>query len=255
MPKPDNPQDFNRYAYVRNSPLKYEDPSGHCPAPPTSTGNVICVAGFIPTKTSEGAPQGWVLYEGDNRGFSSNSTGQSSRFYVWIDADTGKFIGNPDDNVHPTVQLHPPQRWANGGSHAPRDGHNTFYVEKQKSGAIYFTYSVVCAGLFCQGSPGPEGEMVFIPNASGSYNTVGAVEQFPNIEAYHYRNGVLQSPYLFRLQNFSEEERKNNRAYFSTGMNMIDWWRPRKYFESRASGFSPNNSSRSGLGTPTRSAY
>lgn len=28
-PNPANPQDFNRYSYVRNSPLKYTDPTGH----------------------------------------------------------------------------------------------------------------------------------------------------------------------------------------------------------------------------------
>jgi RHS repeat-associated protein len=29
VPNPDNPQDFNRYAYVRNTPLKFIDPTGH----------------------------------------------------------------------------------------------------------------------------------------------------------------------------------------------------------------------------------
>jgi len=29
VPQPGNPQDFNRYSYVRNSPLNYRDPSGH----------------------------------------------------------------------------------------------------------------------------------------------------------------------------------------------------------------------------------
>ena len=29
VPEPGNPQDLNRYAYVRNNPLKYTDPSGH----------------------------------------------------------------------------------------------------------------------------------------------------------------------------------------------------------------------------------
>jgi len=31
VPEPASPSDFNRYAYVRNSPLKYIDPSGHGP--------------------------------------------------------------------------------------------------------------------------------------------------------------------------------------------------------------------------------
>ncbi len=25
-----NPQDLNRYSYVRNNPVRYTDPSGHC---------------------------------------------------------------------------------------------------------------------------------------------------------------------------------------------------------------------------------
>ena len=31
IPNPYNPQDWNRYAYARNNPLKYTDPSGHLP--------------------------------------------------------------------------------------------------------------------------------------------------------------------------------------------------------------------------------
>ena len=30
VPSPGNPQDLNRYTYVRNSPLNSVDPSGHC---------------------------------------------------------------------------------------------------------------------------------------------------------------------------------------------------------------------------------
>ena len=29
VPNPANPQDLNRYAYVRNNPLRYTDPSGY----------------------------------------------------------------------------------------------------------------------------------------------------------------------------------------------------------------------------------
>ncbi len=31
VPQAGNPQDYNRYSYARNNPLKYTDPSGHCP--------------------------------------------------------------------------------------------------------------------------------------------------------------------------------------------------------------------------------
>ena len=32
VPDPTNPQSLNRYSYVLNNPLRYTDPSGHCPA-------------------------------------------------------------------------------------------------------------------------------------------------------------------------------------------------------------------------------
>ncbi|MSP13295.1 MAG: hypothetical protein EXR62_10110 [Chloroflexi bacterium] len=31
VPQPGNPQSLNRYSYVNNNPLRYNDPSGHCP--------------------------------------------------------------------------------------------------------------------------------------------------------------------------------------------------------------------------------
>jgi RHS repeat-associated protein len=34
VPQPGNPQNLNRYSYVRNNPLRYTDPSGHWPIPP-----------------------------------------------------------------------------------------------------------------------------------------------------------------------------------------------------------------------------
>jgi RHS repeat-associated protein len=33
VPSMANPQEFNRYSYVRNNPLRYTDPSGHCAIP------------------------------------------------------------------------------------------------------------------------------------------------------------------------------------------------------------------------------
>ena len=64
---------------------------------------------------------------------------------------------------------------------------------------------------------------MFKPNSSGSYDALGSVETFPNIEAYHWQAGKLLSPYLFRLQNFSEQELESDRASFWTGVKMYDF--------------------------------
>ncbi|WP_232282831.1 RHS repeat-associated core domain-containing protein [Roseiflexus sp. RS-1] len=45
VPEPGNPQSLNRFAYVYNNPLKYTDPSGHCPiCISVAVGTVIDVA-------------------------------------------------------------------------------------------------------------------------------------------------------------------------------------------------------------------
>jgi hypothetical protein len=41
VPRPGDPQSFNRFAYVVNNPLKYVDPSGHEPKEDCDDGNKL----------------------------------------------------------------------------------------------------------------------------------------------------------------------------------------------------------------------
>jgi len=66
VPQPGNPQDFNRYAYVRNSPLNYRDPSGHrlcrdgdCQEPEVPDGWPPSIPGHSSSAPSE--PDWWDL--------------------------------------------------------------------------------------------------------------------------------------------------------------------------------------------------
>jgi RHS repeat-associated protein len=45
VPNPANPQDYNRYAYVRNNPVRYIDPSGHVCSDPDDLWSAGCEGG------------------------------------------------------------------------------------------------------------------------------------------------------------------------------------------------------------------
>jgi hypothetical protein len=48
---PGNPQALNRYAYVQNNPLRYTDPSGHCPICPALPWLVTGLKAFVDAAT------------------------------------------------------------------------------------------------------------------------------------------------------------------------------------------------------------
>jgi RHS repeat-associated protein len=71
------PQNWNRYAYTRNSPVSNRDPNGKCSAPAgLSKGNVgICIEAFIAAPSVRGA-------KGDNRDFAANDPSKTFRVQV-----------------------------------------------------------------------------------------------------------------------------------------------------------------------------
>lgn len=230
VPDPANPQSFNRYSYGYNNPVNFSDPSGHCPSPTGewAEANIICVAGFIPTATSTGIP-GLVYFQGDNRDFSSDSPQDASRFWLWIDVDTGEIV---QSFAHPTQRVSGPNGDPIGNPSSPRNesqnnwvtelllGSNSFSSTLNEDGSITLDYHVVCSDPICNNGLAPNGSITFWPNEYGSFNTTGTVNAFPNLEAYHWQDGELQNNYLFRVQSFSAEERQNGHAewYTSGGM-------------------------------------
>ncbi len=211
IPDPKSPEGLNRYAYVFNNPLKYSDPTGHCPKPPSNSGSVICFEGFIPTRYSTAIP-GLKTYTGDDRSFSSDSCYKCSRFWVWIDTETGN-IGNPEGE--PFVNETCP---ATGDCLQPDKVYNKITSTKNPDSSITVEYEVRCAEQpFC--AFGPEGKVTFTPNKFDNFDTKGKTEAFPNLAAYHYRNGERVST-LFEWEFFSEEERTSGTSKFSTGLNM-----------------------------------
>jgi len=230
VPAPTSPQSLNRYAYGANSPVKYTDPTGHCPAPTLENGyvgggNIICIAAFIPTAESEG-PFG-LIYEGDDRWFSENSGLNESRFWVWIDADSGDIVNS---YIHPTTAVNDlPQVFGRLGGDC--DGRRCTYPQWEwtsdlqsfrlegDSGVIVFGYSVLCSHPTCYVGPGPDGNIAFIPDGDGSYYAAGFTERFPNLEAYYWKDGELQDT-VFRVNHFSQTELTNDKIELETGLNM-----------------------------------
>jgi len=229
VPNPADPQSFNRYSYGLNNPLRYVDPTGHCPAPTSEngyegSGNVLCIAAFIPTSESSG-PLG-LIYTGDAREFSANSGLTDSRFWVWIDADSGEIINR---FVHPTTAVNDLPilgKIFNGEC----DGRNCTYPQPDwtvdfqsalvgEDGVISFNYSVLCSHPTCYLGPGPDGSILLIPDGENSYYAAGLTERFPNLEAYHWENGELVDT-VFRINNFSQAELEADRLSFQSGLNM-----------------------------------
>lgn len=242
VPDPSNPQAYNKYTYVYNSPLNLVDPDGHCPAPTTENGyegngNIICIAAFIPTKYSQG-PLG-LKFLGDDRWFSSNSGLDESRFWAWIDVDTGEIVGS---FIHPTVteyeseilaDLFGGECEANQCTHGQPDFTFKIAVTLTPEGIIIFEYSVLCSHPTCYLGPGLDGIIAFVPNGNGSYDAIGLTEPFPNLEAYYWEQGELQDT-LFNINNFSQEELDNDILNLESSYGMygpleywdtLPWWR------------------------------
>ena len=221
VPNPGNPNSFNRYSYVENSSLKYTDPSGHCPQPPTNigSGNIICIAGFIPTKTSKALGYD---YQGDNRSFTpfGDRFSESSRVWAWIDAVTGRIIdpdtGMPTDkgDFHFTAKTDGTGRWD------PLPD-NKFTSEKDENGNIVLKYDFRCSDPGPNCAAGPDGTITFKPNQFGSFDTQGDVVGFPNLEAYHWKDGKLYAG-LFYIRNFSKEEEQSGVGKFMRGASMAE---------------------------------
>ncbi|MBX3000483.1 MAG: RHS repeat-associated core domain-containing protein [Caldilineaceae bacterium] len=193
VPNPGNPQDLNRYSYVRNNPLKYTDPSGHCPAPPTEMGATICLALFIQPSS---VPAGPFTVKGDDRDFSSNSDPEKSRGYIWISLDSEKVEShmNPSGYYYTEYDYYPA---AHGVIKVPKSEgiewyepsqNNHWNVQRSRDGTITVAYDVVISGPLEQFGTAPHinGTVTFYQDSKETWKARFVRDGFPWAEAYHH---------------------------------------------------------------------
>ena len=85
MPEPGNPQDLNRYTYVRNNPVRYSDPTGHW----LFEDDPGAVRYIVPPKNTEIGQAVGVVHPGDLADVSPVSTGElvaAATSPLWISA-------------------------------------------------------------------------------------------------------------------------------------------------------------------------
>ena len=193
VPKPDSPQAINRYSYGYNNPLKYDDPSGHCPRPPDDMGPTICVALFIAPQRIDVPP---ITLHGDGRSFDSNSDPKASRGYAWIAVTSSKV----KTHMNPSIYIFP----ASIAGHeayleTEPSKRNTWVVKRSAGGTIDVEYNLVVSGPLDKSGLAPHinGRMTFRPNEKGGYDSLFDRDGFPWAEAYYW-NGKGKVQTIFR---------------------------------------------------------
>ena len=188
---PRNPQSWNRYSYVLNSPLALVDRDGQCSAPAVGKGQVgVCVDLYI------AAPRINGLGRGDDRGPAPKDPSATYRTEVQMVLDpakgtaavvkndagtsTAKIIGVPDSPLELDI------------SHKGTSSTTVSPVTKDDNGDMHFTMSNV--GLNGLSSlPGAPKDTIktdvnfdFTPDGKVGLDSGGMRTAFPSLEIYSY---------------------------------------------------------------------
>jgi hypothetical protein len=166
-----------------------------------------------------------LIFEGDDRWFSAESDPANSRFWLWIDVDTGNIVKS---FIQPTTALNDNWFWESLGN-GDCQGNVCTYEQPDwtfnvsaalfENGNIMVHYSILCSHPICYAGSGPDGTITLMPDGHGSFNAWGITEAFPNLEGYHWENGELTKT-IFQINNFSQSELDNDRLELRSALNM-----------------------------------
>ncbi|MBC7250372.1 MAG: RHS repeat-associated core domain-containing protein [Anaerolineae bacterium] len=113
VPNPGKPQDLNRYAYVRNNPLRYTDPSGHSPP---MLGILWMVAKVALTVVDYGWT-GYDIYQYNQVLQDENASAEAkSEALTWIIISLALEFAEPDELLGGGAPLDDVIRWKGIGS-------------------------------------------------------------------------------------------------------------------------------------------
>ena len=193
VPDPGNVLDYNRYMYVRGSPLKYTDPSGHCPAPSEDSGNVLCIGFFIPKETA-------LNLKGDDRTFDYDSEPEQSRAYLYVDLDQAVSTENTSIIMNPSTrtsgksfEAYPTNQEGVWGYVKQAFGSGNWFNIETQGEEIVLNYSLnqsANSGFFI--APSIDGEIRLKQDGKGNWLSSGNRDHFPSLEIYSYHSGQLE---------------------------------------------------------------
>jgi hypothetical protein len=222
-----------QWAHSLSNPIKYTDPSGHCPAPAVDSGSVICVDLFIETNNI-------VFWTGmgDGRGADWDSDPTKSRGYLYLYLDErGKLtkwtqhIDNP--SCLSTGHCADPVPGFSGGFGVEQDANsgdisvtwnllNGVAASVRKAQAVAAAHFVLSEGvrdkigwtlvsgatlaarslMWTSGMDATiDGTLVLSVDQSGTY-AVKSMERdpYPSLSVYQYTNGQLARDVLQRSE-------------------------------------------------------